>query len=561
MSTDGSEDRKRKPSDREPESSPASKQPKPEQDTTNITTAMTSAPPRQGSGLTTTQQQILQAVLALPSLSDEQKRKYVTGVEQLRLAVEQKGANSPEGQATQVKVNQLFTHMRQLVQRAASGGTASTAAGATAGAAPPASNTASGAAPQVNAAAAKWIPPASIAPHQADQWRADISSKLTAIGQKLSQAKQQIQEHTLALERGGHTPDQEAEVRKKLQEAHTGYGQCKEILNRFAQQQKSLQTARAQQEQQQPQQFPLATMPVQQMPGQQSAAQQSRPAQPPPSTQSVQPAQPAAMHHPQQQQQPQQPQQISQQPPAVQRVATPVDQARAGSPANVNNHVTAMNQARQQQQQQNSAMSPNQQHMQSPSQSTPQQQMPQQQGARPGVPPGMSQQPMRTSPATTAGTPIAMTAGSNSPAPSRPGSAQPQQQVRPNVAGGAMQAQSQAVPHQRMPVHQGQVQSAPRDTPQQNMPIPNALSVQQPTPVAIPPARPSLTGGANAPANQVLGTPAMIKQPAFEFDETGMSLLSKRKLEELVKQIDPDEKLDPDVEEVCSGISSRSRVC
>ena len=81
------------------------------------------------------------------------------------------------------------------------------------------------------------------------------------------------------------------------------------------------------------------------------------------------------------------------------------------------------------------------------------------------------------------------------------------------------------------------------------------------TPTAIPPARPSLTGGANAPANQVLGTPAMIKQPAFEFDETGMSLLSKRKLEELVKQIDPDEKLDPDVEEVCSGVPSRSHVC
>jgi len=82
------------------------------------------------------------------------------------------------------------------------------------------------------------------------------------------------------------------------------------------------------------------------------------------------------------------------------------------------------------------------------------------------------------------------------------------------------------------------------------MAIPPTLPpFQQPAPIAIPPARPSLTGGANAPANQVLGTPAMIKQPAFEFDETGMSLLSKRKLEELVKQIDPDEKLDPDVEE------------
>ena len=83
------------------------------------------------------------------------------------------------------------------------------------------------------------------------------------------------------------------------------------------------------------------------------------------------------------------------------------------------------------------------------------------------------------------------------------------------------------------------------------MPIRQSLNVPPLVAVAVPPARPSLSGGANAAGNQVLGTPALIKQPAFEFDEGGMGLLSKRKLEELVKQIDPDEKLDPDVEEVC----------
>lgn len=82
------------------------------------------------------------------------------------------------------------------------------------------------------------------------------------------------------------------------------------------------------------------------------------------------------------------------------------------------------------------------------------------------------------------------------------------------------------------------------------MPIPSTLSVPQPVPVAIPAPRPSLSGGANNAGNTIMGTPAMIKQPTFEFDGEGMSLLSKRKLEELVKQIDPDERLDPDVEEV-----------
>lgn len=66
----------------------------------------------------------------------------------------------------------------------------------------------------------------------------------------------------------------------------------------------------------------------------------------------------------------------------------------------------------------------------------------------------------------------------------------------------------------------------------------------------MPPARPTLSGGMNSSGNQMMSTPAIIKQPAFEFDEAGMGLLSKRKLEELVKQIDPEERLDPDVEEV-----------
>jgi hypothetical protein len=52
------------------------------------------------------------------------------------------------------------------------------------------------------------------------------------------------------------------------------------------------------------------------------------------------------------------------------------------------------------------------------------------------------------------------------------------------------------------------------------------------------------------PANQDLGTAATSTKPSLEFDEGEMRLLSKRKLEGLVKQIDREQKLDPDVEEV-----------
>ena len=48
----------------------------------------------------------------------------------------------------------------------------------------------------------------------------------------------------------------------------------------------------------------------------------------------------------------------------------------------------------------------------------------------------------------------------------------------------------------------------------------------------------------------MVGFPALVKAPPFELEEGGGGLLSKRKLEELVKQVAPNEKLDPEVEEV-----------
>jgi transcription initiation factor TFIID subunit 12 len=94
-----------------------------------------------------------------------------------------------------------------------------------------------------------------------------------------------------------------------------------------------------------------------------------------------------------------------------------------------------------------------------------------------------------------------------------------------------------------------------RDTAQgHRLPIPKNLTVNNSQPIAVPPARPTLSGGMNNSGSQIMSTPAVTKPPAFEFDEGGMGLLNKRKLEELVKQIDPEEKLDPDVEEVCRYI-------
>jgi Transcription initiation factor TFIID subunit A len=67
----------------------------------------------------------------------------------------------------------------------------------------------------------------------------------------------------------------------------------------------------------------------------------------------------------------------------------------------------------------------------------------------------------------------------------------------------------------------------------------------------VTPARPTLTGGYPI-GNPLLGTTSPAGIPhAFHLTQDGDSrLLSKRKLQDLVKSIDPDERLEPDVEEV-----------
>ena len=85
--------------------------------------------------------------------------------------------------------------------------------------------------------------------------------------------------------------------------------------------------------------------------------------------------------------------------------------------------------------------------------------------------------------------------------------------------------------------------------------LPATLSMGQlPRPsvnTAVPPPRPTLTGGYPV-GNPLLGTATPSGAPnAFNLVKDGESrLLSKRKLQDLVKSIDPDERLEPDVEEV-----------
>jgi transcription initiation factor TFIID subunit 12 len=82
--------------------------------------------------------------------------------------------------------------------------------------------------------------------------------------------------------------------------------------------------------------------------------------------------------------------------------------------------------------------------------------------------------------------------------------------------------------------------------------IPRTMNPSTINPVAVAQARPTLTGGSNMSANSVMNQPALQKTPAFDLED-GRRVLSKKKLDELVRQVTggvEGEVLDPDVEEV-----------
>ncbi|PUU78455.1 hypothetical protein B9Z19DRAFT_1083980 [Tuber borchii] len=636
---DGSE-RKRKPSDLSLENSPLLKQVKTEGGTMSASSPNNMLP-----------RSALQHLVSLqPSMNDEQKTKYMTGLDQLRSLVEKNGPGTPEGQSAQNRYDQIVGRLRlnlrqQQVQQqqaqqkqrevqqqqqaqqqqthqpqqqnynalaggslvSVAGGNGTTigggaSVGGAVGSGP--ATTGAPAAPSISQRQT-WIVPLGVAPQDADAWRADIYNKLSQVGQKMNHAKTQINGLHQNLQRPNLTPEERAIAQQKIADVTQNFNGLREILNKFTTQQKILQQQqqqnqmRASQQQQQGQvsmvgggqmqkPAPQGIVPEIQQ-GQQGMMnigvpqQQTNPnnTQGSPPNLHQQPAQqPNQMQqHTQQHMQPQTQQQQHQSAPA-QRIATPIQ--RADSPPGASTSVAGINQNRvvvgrqtmsptaqqppiqqQPQQMMGQTSTIQQQATQQPPQQTTQQVSTaaqrglHQQAQQPGTAAGRSP---ASGPAGPPGTPIAQP---NSPAP-RPGSVQPA--ARPPTATGTPVAQQQPQTQQiqqahRIPPASSASAASPttsvhpsqttRDTPQgRPFPIPPNLAVAAPQPIAVPAARPTLSGGMNSSGNQMMSTPAITKQPAFEFDEGGMGLLSKRKLEELVKQIDPEEKLDPDVEEV-----------
>lgn len=96
------------------------------------------------------------------------------------------------------------------------------------------------------------------------------------------------------------------------------------------------------------------------------------------------------------------------------------------------------------------------------------------------------------------------------------------------------------------------------------MPIPKDLKVTPPQPVPMGLARPTLTGGPTNGAMGPMGQPAIQKHPGYVLEGDGERVLSKKKLEELVRQVtggsgvesEEGETLSAEVEEVDALLSS-----
>ena len=86
--------------------------------------------------------------------------------------------------------------------------------------------------------------------------------------------------------------------------------------------------------------------------------------------------------------------------------------------------------------------------------------------------------------------------------------------------------------------------------------IPKELKVGTPQPMTMGPARPTLSGGPSNGASGPMGLPAIPRHPGFVLEGDGDRVLSKKRLQQLMKEVtgasegDDAEVMSPDVEEV-----------
>ncbi|MCJ1382450.1 Transcription initiation factor TFIID subunit 12 [Xylographa soralifera] len=92
-------------------------------------------------------------------------------------------------------------------------------------------------------------------------------------------------------------------------------------------------------------------------------------------------------------------------------------------------------------------------------------------------------------------------------------------------------------------------------------PMPKSLNITPLAPVSMGPSRPTLSGGSSTGAMGPMGQPGIQKHPGYVLEGEGERVLSKKKLEELVRQVtggvdgEGYEALDPDVEETLLDVA------
>ena len=159
----------------------------------------------------------------------------------------------------------------------------------------------------------------------------------------------------------------------------------------------------------------------------------------------------------------------------------------------------------------------------------------------------------------------------NSPSQNGPPQAQPEGHAYPLSHEAAMQqARSYSNPNINAPYPQNTPQSATHSHPPPNnqresqpisnthskMPIPKDLNIPPPQPVSMGQSRPTMTNGPHV--SGPIGQPAIPKHPGYVLEGEGERVLSKKKLEDLVRQVtggpggegEEGETLSAEVEEV-----------